>query len=81
MVCDGIVDCPDFSDELYCPYCPEQHFHCGVGKNCVPKQNMCDGVRDCENGADEKGCCELKLNFHYYIRITQLLLQCPLRLT
>ena len=57
-VCDGVVDCPDFSDELYCPYCPEHHFHCGVGKHCIEKSKMCDGQPDCDNGADEKGCRE-----------------------
>jgi len=58
-VCDGVVDCPDFSDELYCDYCPEKHFHCGVGKMCIDKEKMCDGVEDCDNGADEKGCLSL----------------------
>ena len=56
QICDGVVDCPDFSDELYCPYCPEHHFHCGVGQMCIPKDKMCDGNLDCDNGADEKGC-------------------------
>ena len=55
-VCDGIVDCPDFSDELYCDYCPEKHFHCGVGRQCIDKTKMCDGILDCDNGADERGC-------------------------
>jgi len=68
-VCDGVVDCPDFSDELYCDYCPEKHFHCGVGKRCIDKEKMCDGVDDCENGADEKGCLSLapKLSVGSYI--------------
>ena len=65
-VCDGVVDCPDFSDELYCKYCPEHHFHCGVGQVCIPKHKMCDGVVDCDNAADEKGCCKFSYRKGFY---------------
>jgi len=58
-VCDGVVDCPDFSDELYCDYCPEKHFHCGAGTQCIDKSKMCDAILDCDNGADERGCVSL----------------------
>ena len=70
QICDGVVDCPDFSDELYCPYCPEHHFHCGVGQMCVPKNQMCDGTADCDNGADEKGC---RKSIHQTIRKVKFL--------
>ncbi len=73
-VCDGVVDCPDFSDELYCQYCPEQHFHCGVGKMCIPKNKMCDGNTDCDNGADEKGCRMKSLSRHYKLDVMIYLL-------
>ena len=62
LICDGVVDCPDFSDELYCPYCPENHFHCGVSKTCIAKEKLCDGVKDCSNSADERGCCKYQMS-------------------
>lgn len=75
-VCDGVVDCPDFSDELYCDYCPEKHFHCGVGKRCIDKEKMCDSVEDCENGADEKGCCELIKLKEFFINLISFSVTC-----
>ncbi len=62
LICDGVVDCDDFSDELFCPYCPEHHFHCGVGKRCIGKEKLCDGTSDCDNGADERGCREFLIS-------------------
>lgn len=43
--CDGIVDCPDLSDELHCSC-----------KDRMDINKICDGYFDCPDGADEKGC-------------------------
>lgn len=55
-ICDGVMDCVDFSDELHCSYCPPGNFHCGAGKECIPPEKKCDGVPNCSNGSDEKAC-------------------------
>ncbi|XP_008545469.1 atrial natriuretic peptide-converting enzyme isoform X1 [Microplitis demolitor] len=55
-ICDGIVDCPDLSDEKNCAYCQENHMHCGIGRTCIPTTKRCDGKADCPNGLDEKDC-------------------------
>nr|SVE74023.1 EOG090X019S [Daphnia barbata] len=55
-ICDGLMDCHDFSDEVACNYCPEGQVHCGVGASCIDVHKRCDGVPDCPNGSDERGC-------------------------
>nr|CAG4638255.1 EOG090X019S [Cyclestheria hislopi] len=55
-ICDGLMDCHDFSDEVACDYCPEGLVHCGVGAACIDVKQRCDGVPDCPNGSDERGC-------------------------
>nr|CAG4640637.1 EOG090X019S [Eulimnadia texana] len=55
-ICDGLMDCHDFSDEMACDYCPYGMVHCGVGAACIEGVKRCDGTPDCPNGSDERGC-------------------------
>lgn len=55
-ICDGVIDCPDLSDEKNCAYCRDGYMHCGVGRTCIPRGKRCDGKLDCANGSDEKDC-------------------------
>lgn len=55
-ICDGVIDCPDLSDEKNCAYCRDGYMHCGVGRTCIPRGKRCDGKMDCANGSDEKDC-------------------------
>nr|DBA25392.1 TPA: hypothetical protein GDO54_012926 [Pyxicephalus adspersus] len=70
VVCDGINDCGDQSDEIYCgtapsPLPPAQwgcqlsEFYCKSSGQCIAASQRCDGHTDCSDGADEIGCpCE-----------------------
>ncbi|XP_039959052.1 uncharacterized protein LOC120773922 [Bactrocera tryoni] len=55
-LCDGFVDCPDFSDERTCTFCTANSLYCGRGRACVPRKARCDGKADCPDGSDEKDC-------------------------
>ncbi|XP_077501488.1 atrial natriuretic peptide-converting enzyme-like isoform X1 [Amblyomma americanum] len=57
-ICDGVVDCPDFSDETSCDNCGPGLLHCG-DRQCVDIAQRCDARLDCDNGADEQNCLSL----------------------
>ena len=48
LVCNGIKDCDDNTDEISC--CPENQFRCSLSGLCVEEKRRCDGVYDCGEG-------------------------------
>ncbi|XP_077488026.1 uncharacterized protein LOC144098930 [Amblyomma americanum] len=58
-ICDGILDCWDFTDEILCPWCSAEMFVCPGAKQCVAQHKVCDGHHDCPYGLDEVQCVGL----------------------
>eukprot|EP00116_Pleurobrachia_bachei_P001166 sb/3461428/ len=60
--CDGVIDCPDQSDEPVDKCRAEKScyggFECRVTYQCISIHKRCDRFIDCQDQTDEEGCFE-----------------------
>ena len=64
MVCDGVPQCEDLSDEIDCnarytradSTCSATEFRCASDNTCIPLYMQCDGRAQCRDLSDEYNC-------------------------
>ncbi|XP_071798569.1 uncharacterized protein [Asterias amurensis] len=61
-LCDGVIHCSDYSDELSCGHCRDASLPCDVNSEsspCIDKSDICNGKADCTNYTDEIECSNI----------------------
>lgn len=56
LLCDGVPQCQDRSDEVDCFNLGEGCVHRCDKKRCLSEPFICDGEADCDDGSDEADC-------------------------
>nr|XP_045618524.1 low-density lipoprotein receptor-related protein 1B-like isoform X1 [Procambarus clarkii] len=61
QLCDGVLNCPDGSDESRCDEkilqgCRPEEYMCERTRDCIHQSLKCDGNDDCQDRSDELGC-------------------------
>ncbi|XP_072176083.1 uncharacterized protein [Diadema setosum] len=54
--CDHVADCHDFSDEIGCDDCTQNHWRCEGTDICLQSEVRCNGWIDCPLADDEENC-------------------------